>query len=67
MICFENCQGVPYCHRQSSNRVMNTFIIVKITPHVRDSLEDKSMLVHSKKAFLLPSVCSQTEHTWTLI
>ena len=30
LICFENCQGVPYFHRQSSNRMMNTFILVNI-------------------------------------
>ena len=32
LICFENCQGVPCSHRQSRNRMMNTFIIVNITP-----------------------------------
>ena len=44
LIYFENCQGVPYSHRQSRNRMMNTFIIVHNIPHVRDGLEDKSML-----------------------
>ena len=57
LIYFENWQGAPCSHRQSRNRVMNTFIIVNITPicrQVRDSLEDKSMLlVHFKKAFPL--------------
>ena len=52
LIYFENWQGAPCSHRQSRNRVMNTFIIVNITPicrQVRDSLEDKSMLlVHFK-------------------
>ena len=33
---------------------MNTLIIVKIPPHVRDSLEDKYMLVHSKKGLPFP-------------
>ena len=32
LICFENCQGVPCSHWQSRNRIMNTFIIVNITP-----------------------------------
>ena len=32
------------------NRMMNTFIIVNITLHVWNSLKDKSMLFHSKKA-----------------
>ena len=64
LICFENCQGVPYSHRQSRNRVMNNFIIVTITPHVRDSLEGKSMIVHSKKSFLLTSVCPGTGYAW---
>ena len=52
----------------SRNRMMNTFIIViivNISPYVRD-LEDKSMLVHSKKTFLLPSVWPGTEYTWAL-
>ena len=32
LICFKNCQGIPYSHRQSrKNRMMNTFIIVKTT------------------------------------
>ena len=31
LICFENCQGVPCSHRQSRNRMMNTFIIGNIT------------------------------------
>ena len=38
-----------------------------LPPHVRDSLEDKYMLVHSKKAFLLPSVWPGIEYTWALI
>ena len=32
LICFENCQGVPYSHTQGRNRMMNIFIIVNITP-----------------------------------
>ena len=63
MICFENFQGVLYSHRQSTNGMMNTFIVVKLPPHLRDSLEDKSMLVYSKKPFLLPSVWPGTEYT----
>ena len=53
LIYLENFQGVPCSHTQSRNRMMNTFIIVNITPYmeVRDSLEDKS--VHFKKAFPL--------------
>ena len=35
--------------------MMNTFIIVNTTPTYK-SLEDKSLLFHYKKAFLLPSV-----------
>ena len=54
---FENCQGAPYSHRQSRNRMMNTFIWVNISYSymwVRDSWEDKYMfLVHFKKAFSL--------------
>ena len=62
VICFENCQGVPCSHRKSRNRMMNSFIIVNIIPtHVRDSLGEKSMLAHSKKAFLLSSVWSGIE------
>ena len=29
---FGNCQSVSYFHRESRNRMMNTFIIVNITP-----------------------------------
>ena len=43
-------------HRQNRNRMMNTFIIVNITPYIVDSLEDKPMLVHFKKAFPLTSL-----------
>ena len=32
---FENCQGAPCSHRQSRSRMMNTFIIVNITPICR--------------------------------
>ena len=35
LICFQNCQGVPCSHRQSRNRMMNTFITVNITPIFR--------------------------------
>ena len=38
-----------------------------LLPHLRDSLDDKSMLFRSKKAFLLPSVWPGTETTWALI
>ena len=54
LICFDSCQGgVPCSNRQSRKRMMNTFIMVNITPVCRDNLEDKSMLVPSKKE--LPS------------
>ena len=33
LICFEDCQGAPCSH--SRNRMMNTFIIVNITPICR--------------------------------
>ena len=32
LIYFENWQGAPCSHRQSRNRMMNTFIIVNIAP-----------------------------------
>ena len=53
----------------SRNRLINTFIIVDITPtcNVRDSSWDKSMLFCSKKESLLPSVWPGTEYTWALI
>ena len=62
-ICFDNCQGVPYFYRKIRNRMMNR---MWLPPHVKDSLEDKSMIVHSKEAFLVPSFWPWTEHTWTL-
>ena len=56
LICFENYLGVPCSHRQSRNRMMNSFIIVNNTPYAIDSLEDKSMLALFKKAFPLTSL-----------
>ena len=54
LICFENYQqGGCYLHKQSRNMMMDTFIIVNITPIYK---EDKSMFVPSKKVFILPSV-----------
>ena len=50
---FESCQGVPYFHKLSRKRMMNTSIMVKLPSYARDSLEDKSMLAPSKKG--LPS------------
>ena len=35
LIYFENFQGDPCSHSQSRNRMMNTFIIVNITPICR--------------------------------
>ena len=50
LIYLENWQGAHCSHRQSRNRMMNTFIIVKIAPSLENSLENKSMLlVHFKK------------------
>ena len=39
--------------------MMNAFSIVNITPYVRDSLEGKSMLFHSKDVSLLLSLWEQ--------
>ena len=35
LIRFENCQGSPYSHRHSRNRMMYTFQIVNITPRCK--------------------------------
>ena len=51
----------------SRNKMMSTFIINNITPHVKDSSLDKFMLFYSKKTFLLLSVSPGTEYTWALI
>ena len=48
LICFGNCQGVPYSHRQTRKRMINAFIMVNIAP-ICKKLEDKSMLASSKK------------------
>ena len=60
--CFENYPGGHYSHRQSRNRMMNTFITANITPTCK-SLENKSMLVHTKKTFLLSSFWPETDYT----
>ena len=48
---------------------MNTFIIAKRYPQMYGiySSWDKSMLFHSKKVLLFPSVLSGTQYTWALI
>ena len=56
----KNYQHVPYSHRQSINRVMNTFIIVNI------GLICKRFF-HVREVFLLPSVLSGTEHIWAFM
>ena len=53
LICIENYQGVPCSHRQSRNRMMNRFIIVKITPY---AINGKSMVFLFKKVFPLTSL-----------
>ena len=42
--------------------MMNTFMIVNITPTCKTCLEDMFMLFHYKKAFLLPLVWPGTEY-----
>ena len=64
---FWKSSGCSLSHRQSRNRMINTFTIVNITLHVRDSIEDTSILVQSKNIFLLPSVWSGTDYSWALI
>ena len=50
------------------NRMMNSFIIVNITPYAIDSLEDKSILVLLKKAFPLTSLgCSFERRAYNLL
>ena len=66
LICFENRVGVPYSIRQSRNSMMNSFITVNITTHVRGSLEDTFILAHSKKTFL-PSVWPGAEYVGRII
>ena len=42
LIFSENCQqDLPYTHRQTRSRMINTFIIVNITPLVRNSSTSK--------------------------
>ena len=31
LICFENCQGITYSHRQRRKRMVNTLLMVNIT------------------------------------
>ena len=44
----------------------NLLQYLALSPHA-ENLEDKTMLVHSKKGFLLPSVWPETEYTLALI
>ena len=38
LICFKNCLGVPYLHRQSRNRMINTLSYLVLPLHVMDCL-----------------------------
>ena len=40
LICFQSCQGIPYSHRHSGKRIVNTLLIVNITATCK-SLENK--------------------------
>ena len=64
LIYFENCKKSIL---MSWNRMMKIFIMVNITPTCKRCSWDKSMLFHSKKALLLPTVWPGTEYTWALI
>ena len=52
LICFESCQDIPCSHRQSNKKMVRTLLMV--TPHVRDSLEDESILITPKKGLPRP-------------
>ena len=64
LICFENCQqGVPYSIRQSRNRIMDTFIIVNITPTRKRYLKEIGDKLFHETNFLdfrefLPNTCN---------
>ena len=58
---------LPGCFLFSRVGIVSTFIKLALPQHVRDSLQDKSMLFHSKKSVLLFSVWSGTEYNWALI
>ena len=47
--------------------MVNKTFKLTLPPDIRDSLEGKSILVHSKKTFFLPSVWPGTEYTWEVI
>ena len=43
LIGFQSCQGIPYSHRHSGKRIVNTLLIVNITTTCK-SLENKCIL-----------------------
>ena len=45
LISFESYQAIIYSNRQSRKRMVNSLLMVHITSYVRDSLEDKSLLL----------------------
>ena len=51
----------------SRNRMMNTFIIVNITPTYKRQFRGWIYACPLQKAFFLPSVWPETEYTWALI
>ena len=63
LICFWNCQDVPYSNSQSRKRMMNTFMMVNITPICK-----KCFLYFPppKMTFLPFSVEPRREYTWAL-
>ena len=63
LICFERCQGISYPNRKSTKELVNTLLMVIITPTIRDSLEDKSMLF--THFYLMVCVSSKSrEHSY---
>ena len=65
LICFENCQqGVSYSHRQSRNTIMNTFMLVNITP----TCKFRGLIYACPPKNGLPSPFSLARNnTWALI
>ena len=62
-VCFQNCLDLPFPTVRVGIGWSTLCNSLALSPHVRDSQEDKSILVYFKKVFLIRSVWPVTEYT----
>ena len=63
-VCFQNCLDLPFPTVRVGIGWSTLCNSLALSPHVRDSQEDKSILVYFKKVFLIRSVWPVTKYTF---